>query len=134
MPVMQLQVEIDSDVYPELYARLQAIERPEARAERLRQLGATGLVWETMRLHTAPQAVSAPPRPAPPPLHQVPVLLDVVEEGPGLRGAAPSGTTPDPDAEDAPPLPPPLAGGLVRPGNRSARLKRMVDRGLFRNG
>lgn len=156
MAVIRLQVQIDSDVYPELYARLSGIPRAEAREERLRLLAASGLVWEAVRMHgraatamppppmrpVLPAAASraaasagpaAPlaqvPAPAvPPPLavpRQVPVLRDVVD--------AAAGEAPQPP-DDAPPLPPPLDSGMPRATPRSARLKRMVDRGLFKNG
>jgi len=49
MSVLQLQIEIDSDVHPELHAILMSIARSEARTERLRQLAAAGLIWEHLR-------------------------------------------------------------------------------------
>ena len=50
MAVICLELDIDSDVYPELYAKLVAISAPGARCERVRQLAAGGLVWETLRI------------------------------------------------------------------------------------
>lgn len=153
MAVIRLQVQIDSDVYPELYARLSGIPRAEAREERLRLLAASGLVWEAVRMHGRAATAMPPPVPAsvrpvppaaasraaasaePPPLaqippppampRQVPVLRDVVDAAAGEAPAPP---------DDAPPLPPPLDSGMPRATPRSARLKRMVDRGLFKNG
>jgi hypothetical protein len=149
MAVIRLQVEVDSEVYPELYERLRAIARPQAREERMRQLAASGLAWESVRLQggvtvsaaapVAPVAAVAAvaavppvaepprarPRKRPPPARpeNLPVLVDVVADVPPPR-----------PPEDEPPLPPPLDGGLHPPGPRSARLKRMLDRGLFKNG
>ncbi|MBW8829308.1 MAG: hypothetical protein JF606_07740 [Burkholderiales bacterium] len=48
--VICLELDIDSDVYPELYAKLVALSAPGARCERVRQLAASGLVWETLRI------------------------------------------------------------------------------------
>ena len=75
MAILRLDLEIDSEVYPELYQQLAAIQRPAARDERLRQLAANGLAWEAVRLYgTAvmlppplPPERKKPPRPAPPP-------------------------------------------------------------------
>lgn len=140
MPVMRLQVEIDSNVYPELYASLRAIESPHGQGERMRQLAASGLVWEAVRMQAPaaasaplppPQNVAEPPR-APAVLRSVPVLMDVIDEAasPKPLDDMPRGAP----AEDAPPLPPPLDSGVYKPGARSARMRRMVDRGLFKNG
>ena len=51
MAVVRLQIDIDGDVYPELYATLMALGQPVLRDERLRQLAAMGLAWETVRIH-----------------------------------------------------------------------------------
>ncbi|MCM5678944.1 hypothetical protein M8A51_05300 [Schlegelella sp. S2-27] len=120
MAVIRLQVEIDSAVYPELYAGLYAIERPQAREERLRQLAASGLLWEGVRMRGSAGAVT---HPQPPATASVPVLFDVVDDG--TRGS---------HAATEPPLPPALEAGVYRPGARSERVKRMRDRGLFKNG
>jgi len=48
--VIRLEFEIDSDVHPELHAMLSTIASLSARGERLRQLAATGLVWERTRI------------------------------------------------------------------------------------
>src|SRR4051812_17103317 len=51
MAVLRLDLEIDSEIHPELYARLASLGRRAAREEKLRQLAATGLIWEIVRLH-----------------------------------------------------------------------------------
>lgn len=53
MPTVRLEFELDSEVYPELHAALASMRSARARAERLRQLAATGLVWEKVRIHGA---------------------------------------------------------------------------------
>lgn len=81
MAVIRLALEIDGDVYPELHAMLALIASGDAKAERVRQLAASGLVWENVRIYgaaaigpnvTAPAAAAtgravdlpeAPPRP-----------------------------------------------------------------------
>ena len=50
MAVLHLQFDVDSEVYPELHAMLSSIGSNLSQAERLRQLAATGLVWERLRL------------------------------------------------------------------------------------
>lgn len=118
MAVMRLAIEIDSEVYPELHAGLAAVSRPEAREERLRQLAAAGLMWESVRMRGA--AVTGPaPRSAPP---QVPVLQDVVD----ITAWPATVAVDEPPASAETPM--------RRTGARSARLKRMNDRGLFKNG
>lgn len=57
---MRLEIDIDSEVYPELHAALSALKSTRARAERVRQLAAAGLVWEKVRLHGS-AAVAVPP-------------------------------------------------------------------------
>ena len=58
MAVLHLQLDIDSDVHPELHAMLCSIGSSRSQAERLRQLAATGLVWERLRLQAyAPMQV-----------------------------------------------------------------------------
>ena len=56
MALLQIQIDIDSDVHPELHAGLLLVARMPARAERLRQLAAAGLIWEQLRA----QARSSP--------------------------------------------------------------------------
>lgn len=108
MPTLQLQVEIDSEVHPELYALLAAVGKASLRPERLRQLAAGGLIWEHLRAQPRLDAAASPalaetaraadrsaiaraavrsvsvvpveaaPEPAPAP-EEPPVLQDVVE-------------------------------------------------------
>ena len=124
MAILHLELDIDSDVHPELYVRLASIERSTARQEKLRQLAATGLIWEIVRLHgpafSEPEAVTAPspsraddvlPRavdagsvsdhPAVVP-ENVPLLVDVVDEAEigGDVAAALSLVPPPPTAGD----------------------------------
>lgn len=49
MTTLQLQVEIDSDAHPELYAVLSTIGKASLGPERLRQLAAGGIIWEHLR-------------------------------------------------------------------------------------
>ena len=157
MALLRLELEIDSDVYPELYARLASLHSVTARQEKLRQLAATGLLWELARLHgPALMELEAAASPAqapflapaePPPLvvpANIPVLLDVVGEDAALpphdvpsvtmatvvalRGDVEQPQVVDAGAEEEAPQPLPARGG------RSSRLKRMKDRGLFHNG
>ena len=80
MAVLHLELDIDSDVHPELHAALAAIRRDGAREEKVRQLAATGLIWEVVRLHGPGFVDAAPERPgAPPP--------SVVTDLPGLEPA-----------------------------------------------
>lgn len=65
MATIRLEFELDSEVYPELHATLSAMRSTRARAERMRQLAAAGLVWEKVRLHGA--AAIAQPAEEPPP-------------------------------------------------------------------
>ena len=50
MAVLHLKFDVDSEVHPELHAMLSSIGSSLWQAERLRQLAATGLVWERLRL------------------------------------------------------------------------------------
>ncbi|WP_298835114.1 hypothetical protein [uncultured Piscinibacter sp.] len=101
MPTLQLQVEIDSEVHPELYALLTAVGRASLRPERLRQLAAGGLIWEHLRAQPRLDAGAGPAlaesartadgsaleralarvsaAPAEPVSEEPPVLQDVVE-------------------------------------------------------
>lgn len=88
MAVLHLQFDIDSEVHPELHDMLSSIGSSRSQAERLRQLAATGLVWERLRLQAygrlevpelgaaaapAPEVVAAlPDRAAAPAAHAVP--------------------------------------------------------------
>jgi len=162
MAILRLDLEIDSEVYPELYAQLAAIQRPGARDERLRQLAANGLAWETVRMYgaavmPAPPERKKPPRPAPPaPARKTaarpppPALTDFVDlaisavppEAP-LNLAAVAAQLPvlvdvveteaPPAAAEEPASPEAVQAEPQRTGPRS-RLLRMKERGLFKNG
>lgn len=155
MTVLHLPLEIDPEVYPELYAMLVGLRSDAARVERLRQLAATGLVWETVRRDGYPKTLELPPAAAPPPrpesyvdlaidapksaepdlaheveiaVRELPVLHDVIDMAPPL----------EPDPEPPPPHEP--GGDVIHmppiaslPATRS-RLKRMKQKGLFKNG
>lgn len=60
MATLELLVEIDSDVHPELYALLAAVGRASLRPERLRQLAAGGLIWEHLRAQPRLDAAAGP--------------------------------------------------------------------------
>ena len=57
MGTVHVRLDVDSEVHPELFEMLSAIERAATRADRLRQLAASGLVWEHLRVHGPTQAV-----------------------------------------------------------------------------
>jgi len=146
MATLHLELDIDSDVHPELFVRLASIERSPARQEKLRQLAATGLIWEIARLHGPAfgelMAVTlAPPaaEPAAPPApgieagfvedhaaivpEDVPMLMDVVEEADmptGVGEPAVSAISPAADrVEDAAPgSPEPPPPPVVAPAPR----------------
>ena len=152
MATLHLELDIDSDVHPELFVRLASIERSPARQEKLRQLAATGLIWEIARLHgpafSEPEAVTL----ASPDLHgaalapaidagsasdhaplvpeDVPLLVDVVDEAEIGGGAAAMRPLVLPEAPLAAPSPVEASGGRTR----SARIRRMKESGLFQNG
>ncbi|MFL6695733.1 MAG: hypothetical protein ACJ8GJ_01115 [Vitreoscilla sp.] len=163
MATLHLELDIDSDVHPELYVRLASIERSPARQEKLRQLAATGLIWEIARLHgpafSEPEAVTlAPPTlpasgvdpasqaavdagsvadHAPVVPDNVPLLVDVVDQseiaGRTLIEDALPSPAPPPAAVEDAAFPPPVHE-LPSGRPRSARIKRMRDSGLFQSG
>lgn len=161
MAVVRLEVDIDGDVYPELAAALAALG-PVRREERLRQLAAMGLAWEAVRIHgTAVTqlpawALPAPAEPAAAPAPRstaraaakspsrkpsgraeaseparLPVLVDIVSTTPEAPAPSPSQA-----ADDGPdPVVDPMPDRAAHRGSGSrARLMRMKDRGLFKNG
>jgi hypothetical protein len=69
MAVLHLQFDIDSGVHPELHEMLCSLGSRLAQVERLRQLAATGLVWERLRLQAYGRIevpdLAAVPMPAP---------------------------------------------------------------------
>ncbi len=58
MALLHLAFDLDPDVYPELHAALSLIASDSGRGERFRQLAATGLVWEKVRIHGQPVSLS----------------------------------------------------------------------------
>jgi hypothetical protein len=182
--VLHLEFEIDSEVYPELHATLSSISGEASRGERLRQLAASGLVWEYVRLRTPAMPVAPVQRAGQPtpPLQAQRAAAAAAERPPASRGAATTAASaragvaarraespadfvdlgidavpsPMPPAvEVRPPEPPllvdvvdeheaPARDAEVEQGHDSvpadeasstrARLLRMRDRGLFRNG
>lgn len=162
MAVVHLELDIDGDVYPELVAALTALRQPVLRGERLRQLAAMGLAWEAVRIQ-GPAAAQLPAwstLPAVPPAAapatrsaaraaakgparkgadraeaaepaQLPVLVDIVSAGPGELPPSPA-----PDLDDGPvtPVDPMPVTAASRGSGARARLMRMKDRGLFKNG
>jgi hypothetical protein len=98
MTVLRFELGIDSNVYPELYAKLASLERLESRAEKLRELAATGLIWELLRLGSPGFAESAP---AP-----FDAQADAAEAGPRSALAAAPATDERPAEAHALPAPP----------------------------
>lgn len=142
MAVLHLQVDIDREVVPELHDLLASIGSGVAREERLRQLAAIGLIWERTRLRAqadlldsvsvdgAMQVASAVPAA---PRRQLPVLTDVVNPtefaganpAVGLHGAAADSLVGANDpVHDVP---------EARQKAHRSRLKRMKEKGLFKN-
>src|SRR5687767_3631577 len=92
MAVVRLELDIDGDVYPELYAALNALGQPLLRDERLRQLAAMGLAWEAVRIHgvavTQLPAWSTPPPAVPERTASVPRNASrVAAKGPARKPA-----------------------------------------------
>jgi hypothetical protein len=157
--VIHLEFDVDSDVHPELHAALSSIASSLSQGERLRQLAAIGLVWETYRLQgqlpspfvgpvdQALDAAAAPvvaassvDEPLAPrePVHDVdslprelPVLFDVVDPDEATRLIAAIGKHSANSAAAGPDVDPVpvLQKTPTRP-----RLKRMKEKGLFKNG
>lgn len=147
MPTLRLEFELDSEVYPELHAALSLLKSNRARAERMRQLAAAGLVWEKVRLHGSAAVVEPLPSPVPPPaplrrsrpsredveqvMRELPVLVDVVDSvGPASMASLVDEDDDDTEMPEAPLHVPALSH---KPASRS-RLMRMKERGLFKNG
>jgi hypothetical protein len=137
MAVLQLQVDIDSEVYPELHDLLASIGNGVSRDERLRQLAAIGLIWERTRLRAQADIIDSVPGAAaaavPAPPRHLPVLTDVVNptefSGPNptvaLQGAADGSRVGANDpVHDLP---------ETRQKAHRSRLQRMKEKGLFKN-
>lgn len=133
MAAIRLQLDVDSEVQPELHAALCAIGSDASRQERLRQLAASGLVWERLRIdHHARQGeadTAAPASPLDPGAYEnfLRELRDAVRELPVLTEVLDGDLMPGPAA--LPPPPPPTPG----PPPQRTRLQRMKAKGLFRN-
>jgi len=158
--VIHLEFDVDSDVHPELHAMLSSIGSGMSQGERLRQLAATGLVWETYRLQgqfaspfeapvaravdvaAAPASVpsSSDPPPAPQEIEheiesaarELPVLFDVVHPDEATRLVAVIGK-PSANSAAAGSDPEPVPATPQKTPTRP-RLKRMKEKGLFKNG
>jgi hypothetical protein len=143
MAVLHLEFDLDSEVYPELHDLLASIGSGVSREERLRQLAAIGLIWERTRLRAQADIVESMPVsvaagvPAGPVVsalaRQFPVLTDVVDPGEvsapvqavALDGAADGSHVGANDpVHDLP---------EERQKAHRSRLKRMRERGLFKN-
>jgi hypothetical protein len=158
--VIHLEFDVDSDVHPELHAMLSSIGNGLSQGERLRQLAATGLVWEAYRLQgqlsspfvapvdqavdagAAPAAVpsSSDPPPAPREIEhdvesaarELPVLFDVVHPDEATRLIAVIGKhSANSPAAGSDPVPVPA---IPHKTPTRPRLKRMKEKGLFKNG
>ncbi|MEP7099683.1 MAG: hypothetical protein ABI781_04195 [Burkholderiales bacterium] len=51
MAIVHVRLDVDSEVYPELYTILAPLDRAASRSERVRQLASSGLIWEYLRVH-----------------------------------------------------------------------------------
>jgi hypothetical protein len=156
MAALRFDLEIDGAVHPELYQTLAAVDSEHSRAERLRQLASTGLIWERLRLaNDEMRADGDPARDAEiwlEPVHPhsagahsrsngqaIPVLRDEVLKDqfpPHLRRQPPRGLI-MPAAADVPARRDEDSAENSSPtvqmtGTRS-RLMRMKSRGLFKN-
>jgi hypothetical protein len=118
MPRVRLEFDLDGEVYPELHAALSTLTSPEARAERLRQLAAAGLVWEKVRLHGAAAApgygdaamASTMPMPTPAPR---PRKSAAARKSPPAAATPLPEVPPQPRARPRPERPPAIPKGFV---------------------
>lgn len=104
MAILHIQLDIDSDVLPELHAVLSAISKNLSRAERLRQLASAGLIWEHLRVHTNATASGVAKSLVGVPLAEAEAALDL----PAATDAATATTTAaqrTPPADGTTPLP-----------------------------
>jgi len=159
MAVFHLELEIDSAAQPELHRMLLAIVNPSARAERMRQLASTGLIWEHLRLASEPSidragkgdtptaskhlALVIAAKPAEHDARGLPVLRDEVPESsmprrPDVERPPVAEALPFAEREKsgstlaATAAATDAAPGVHMTGTRS-RLMRMKNRGLFTN-
>jgi len=158
--LLRLHLEVDGDVHPELYTLLASLPLESSQAERLRQLAATGLIWEQLRAQARRRPANASPASAAArPQAEIPVLREVVPAGELVRlreamtrrgveastareisDVAANGAPPsivEPIIEAAIPAPVSQAADSPAPGRthgRRSRLLRMKEKGLFGNG
>ena len=144
MAVLHLEFDVDSEVYPELHELLAAIGSEMSRKERLRQLAAIGLIWERTRLRAQADVVEAMPMSvaavvsatlaASAPARQLPVLTDVVDPSEVIgtnQAVALHGGTADESRVGA--NDPVHDVPEARQKAHRSRLKRMKEKGLFKN-
>jgi hypothetical protein len=159
MAVFHLELEIDSAAHPELYLMVEAIDNPSFRAERMRQLASTGLIWERMRL--APESALEGPSKTEGSVAVAHLALVTASRPPKqddlglpvLRDEVPSSQLPwksdavRPARPEAPQVAEPLkpkaawvaveaaidTGPSVHMSGKRSRLMRMKNRGLFTN-
>ena len=159
MAVLHLQFDVDSEVHPELFAMLSSMGSSSSQGERLRQLAATGLVWEQLRLRgpapshpqddVDPTVAEAFVRETHSAIQELPVLTDVVEPAGVLRLEPATRPPLRPVNRDIVDLRDARHGAAERdsvganepihdlpPARKTAtrsRLMRMKDKGLFKN-
>lgn len=100
MALLHLAIDVDSDVHPELYATLAGILSLASRDERLRQLAAAGLIWETVRREGYPKVYEPAPGVAPPVQAAAPARP--ADAAPGRGSDRVSEPTPDPVPDPRP--------------------------------
>jgi len=159
--LLRLHLEVDGDVHPELYTLLASLPLESSQAERLRQLAATGLIWEQLRAQARRRPANASPASAAArPQAEIPVLREVVPAGELVRlreamtrrsveastphdtphvaaSIAPPPSVVEPVIEVAKPATAPPAAEAPAPARthgRRSRLLRMKEKGLFGNG
>ena len=126
MAVIHIELDIDSDVQPELHEVLSRIGNDASRHERLRQLAAAALIYEGLRLQTQPRAEASVAAVSP----EAPGSIDVAS-APSSEGAraARIPVLRDVVVLRATQVLPQAAQPATRP-----RLMRMREKGLFKNG
>jgi len=158
--LLRLHLEVDGDVHPELYTLLASLPLESSQAERLRQLAATGLIWEQLRAQARRRPANASPASAAArPQAEIPVLREVVpagelvrlreamtrrsveastpHDGPHVAASVAPQSVVEPVIEVAKPATAPSAAEAAAPARthgRRSRLLRMKEKGLFGNG
>jgi hypothetical protein len=115
MAIVHVRLDVDSDVHPELYAMLVAIDRAASRAERTRQLASSGLIWEHLRVQGPVQVFT-----------QGQVDIEVGTD----PVAQPALVAPPPAAPVAPPPPAPSVEDITGPAKRAPRPRAGPPRNL----